>query len=484
MPFDKNGLVIPRQVDLVTDIVTEEKLKIHPQINTDPDTLLGQLNTVLSDSLSTAYEHLQYANSQLKVNEAEGKGLEEIGLVKGVSRLLASKSQVYLAFTGSPTVQVLAGSLYQDPNTKAKYYLLNNVVIDLDSCISFKFTPYTVTSGAVWSTTIDGITYNRTLPGGSFSLVTEVTNYVAQFTSAGYIASFTQPEPIAQPTRYDITVSKVDQTVPMAVAFTAGTLFWLSATSTGLSESVDKGVSTVATPGNWTLLTPNSSIYTVSPVIATLNPGRDLETDESLRFRIRQTATAVGKGTTRAVKSNLLNTSGVKYVSVAENKTAATVSGLPPYTIHCVVEGGTDAAVSKTIWDTVGSCTPLFGTTTFSHTDDFNEPQVVKFSRPSSLFIDVEVTWSVYDEETLSTNVTTKIRNAVADYINSLGLGADIIPSRIFGPIYDAVTGINVTLIRVREHATGSYQTTKLTVASTQFPTIVADGSYIPVIQV
>ncbi|MDC6695434.1 hypothetical protein, partial [Leclercia adecarboxylata] len=92
--------------------------------------------------------------------------------------------------------------------------------------------------------------------------------------------------------------------------------------------SLLKGSVTAATPGDWGILSPIPGWNKVYPIIGTLVTGRDDEEDEDYRIRIRVSDGSGGKGTTRAVRIALENTTGVTHVSVEENTTAATVSGI------------------------------------------------------------------------------------------------------------------------------------------------------------
>ena len=48
--FSAEGLVIPRQPEVVADLIADEKIQIHPDVNTNPDEFLGQFNNVLANS--------------------------------------------------------------------------------------------------------------------------------------------------------------------------------------------------------------------------------------------------------------------------------------------------------------------------------------------------------------------------------------------------------------------------------------------------
>ena len=64
----------------------------------------------------------------------------------------------------------------------------------------------------------------------------------------------------------------------------------------------------------------------------------------------------------------------------------------------------------------------------------------------------MKVTYSIYDEEVLSTpeeNVNAAIIKGINDYGKTLRVGFDIIPNRIYGHIYENISGIIIDEIKV-----------------------------------
>ena len=71
--------------------------------------------------------------------------------------------------------------------------------------------------------------------------------------------------------------------------------------------------------------------------------------------------------------------------------------------------------------------------------------------------MDIEITLVTFEEEVLTPDYVNVIKTAVVSFINSLGLGKDIIPSQLYVPIYNSVDGVNVTNIRVKPNGSGSF---------------------------
>ena len=119
--FSPEGLVIPRQPEIIANLVAEENIYIHPDINTAPDTFLGQRNEVLANQITVIHEYLEACYSQRRLSSAVGRALDEIGLEKNVTRLLSSNSSVDVILEGINDTLVPSNSLVEDQSTKQRY---------------------------------------------------------------------------------------------------------------------------------------------------------------------------------------------------------------------------------------------------------------------------------------------------------------------------------------------------------------------------
>lgn len=461
--FSPEGLVIPRQPEIVADLIAEEKINIHPDVNTNPDEFLGQLNNVIANTLRVGYEYTEAAYSQQRLSSAVGRGLDEIGITKGISRLLASVSTVDVTLEGINDIYIPSNSLIEDRSTKQRYLTTSAKRILNLGCIGITVNITTSAPSTAFTITINGTAYTRSTPGSGVVMATTLGLLAGDINTAAIGVT-------ASSTASSITVtSNTNTNFDLVVN---------SSFSYGIVKckvnafSLLKGSATAATPGDWGILSPIPGWNKVYPIIDTLVTGRNDEEDEDYRIRIRVSDGSGGKGTTRAVRIALENTTGVTHVNVEENTTATLVGGIPPYTLHCVVDGGTDQDIAKTIWETFGCVTPLVGAQTIIYTDENSIPRVVKFDRPTAIDIDVRITYVPYPEEPTPVDWQTTLKQAVADYINSLGLGLDVIPSKLYVPIYTAVSGIAVILIELKEHSSPTWGSSNITITASQFATV------------
>lgn len=461
--FTGEGLVIPRQPEIIQDLIEEEKINIHPLVNTNPDVFLGQFNNVLANLSRVSYEYLEQAYNQTRLSSAEGAGLDELGSEKGVSRLLASESYVDVIVEGTNEIIIPQGSLLEDPSTKQRYITRQGKRISNTEAISAIFNTTTSAPSTAFTITINGIPYTRSTPGSGVNMVTTLGLLAGDINAAAIGVT-------ANSTASSITLSSNTLTLT-PFDTTSNTSFSMGNVQTkAKAVSVNKGSVTAATPGNWRILSPVPGWVKVSPIISTLQAGRDREEDQDYRLRIRVSNDNLGRGTTRAVKTRLRNVAGVTHADVFENTTISTVGTLPPYSIHCVVSGGDEDEIAKTIHETIGTgTTDQVGSTVIVYTDEFGEDFSVHFSRPTPVNIEVRITLVIFEEESLTDDYLNIIKTSVVEAVNNTGLGQDIIPSHLYVPIYTNVTGVNVTNIEVRVVGGPSYSNARLTIDPDKF---------------
>lgn len=143
--------------------------------------------------------------------------------------------------------------------------------------------------------------------------------------------------------------------------------------------------------------------------------------------------------------------------------------GRPPKSFESIVQGGVDAIVALDIWLTKPAGILSFGDTAVNITDSSGNQQTINFTRPAAVNLNFEVDYTKYDEESFPANGEATIAQTILDVTNALGLDEDVIPSRYFGPIYSAVSGINSLVVRVENQASPGFQTTKLAIDIDEF---------------
>lgn len=173
-------------------------------------------------------------------------------------------------------------------------------------------------------------------------------------------------------------------------------------------------------------------------------PGAPVETDAHLRQRQAVSTMIPSQTVMDGLVGALLSLPGVTEVGAYANSTNATdVNNVPGNTIAMVVTGGVDSTVATTIFDKKGIGPGTFGTTSQTVTDARGMPNVINFSRPISVTINVQIAINISGYSGYTAAIGTEIQNAVAGYINGLPDGGEAgyiritrlyIPAQLLGP--------------------------------------------------
>lgn len=121
--------------------------------------------------------------------------------------------------------------------------------------------------------------------------------------------------------------------------------------------------------------------------------------------------------------------------------TATITGGRPPKSFEAIVEGGSNEDIGQKIWETKPAGIQTYGNTQVTIQDSQGNDQTIYFSRPSEIFIWVQVDLTLYSEETFPTDGTTQVAEAILSYGSSLGVGVDVLIQRVNAQIFN-VPGI------------------------------------------
>lgn len=197
---------------------------------------------------------------------------------------------------------------------------------------------------------------------------------------------------------------------------------------------------------------PTDQVTPVEEVLAVqvgnLTGGADLETDDALRSRLEQASQEAPSSPYNGVISAVHNVVGVNAVKIVSNDTLATDSaGNPPKTLHIYVDGGYKDDIAKAILESVAAGVQTYGGI-LNHVKDIGgTTHDVYFDEPTPLSIFAKIKVTTNDSFPLQGN--EQIKQAVLDYIGSVGMGEIIYYSYLYRFIYDNVPGIVVADVKI-----------------------------------
>ena len=205
------------------------------------------------------------------------------------------------------------------------------------------------------------------------------------------------------------------------------------------------------------------------------------ESDIELRKRFSQTIVGVGACNVNSIRAAILKIAGVKSVNVTENNTDSTVSGRPPHSFECIVNGGTgsEQAIAQAIFEKkpigIKPCSTATGDDVVTKTiiDDSGTSHSISFSRTAT--VNIHIALSYKKNAQFEQGGETQIKNALMEYVNSLGVDGDVILSSLYGYIY-RVTGVtDVTALTIGK-TSGSLSASNITINANETANLIAEN--------
>lgn len=190
------------------------------------------------------------------------------------------------------------------------------------------------------------------------------------------------------------------------------------------------------------IVNPNVDVFTVAGA-SLVSIGNDAESDYSLRNRFFAAREGQGSCTANAIKAALMRVETVTSASVIVNESdTEDADGRPPHSFECYVSGGEDhhKEIAETIFDKKPIGVWTHGDNSYTLTDESGQDHIIKFSHtttvPIFVYVSVKVTTSFEGEDGIR-----EIKDNLASYINSLGVGGSVVSSALYGKIH-SVAGV------------------------------------------
>ena len=168
---------------------------------------------------------------------------------------------------------------------------------------------------------------------------------------------------------------------------------------------------------------------------------KDPETDVALRERFHDVTKGTGSGTFEAIYGALGRITNVDGVVVVENDTDETKDGRPPHSFQCyiVAPETLDQQIGQVIFDKKPAGIRPVGEVEVTVLDKAGTAHTSRFSRAVELQISLQAT--VKKNNYYPEDGTEQIKTNIANLINGLSNGDDVIFSKLYSAIH-AVTGV------------------------------------------
>jgi hypothetical protein len=439
--IDATGITVPRLADARTRVVELWREHFGAAAETDVGSPDGDVIDTLSLLLALAWQGIAASSSNAYGRTAEGVFKDLILDLFARSRLTAAASTASLVFYGTDATVVGLAALAQVGTSGGARFATDEAatigaadetwVVRVDALVdSFA---YTITvNGDVASHTDASATRAETVAG-----------LIADLEGFGYSAldGGDDDDDLAL---IVIEGGGVALAVTVSANLTAYPAVRVAATCTETGP-------TVMLAGDATLAVAISGVVGVCTT-ADASVGRDREGDGEFWDRHLRTLSANGTRTSEALAAKIADLAGVEGVAIYDNEAPIEVDGRPPHSFEPIVLGGDTEEIAALILANKPAGIRSYGTTTTTLTTANGDPVVIGLTRPTELYLHVEVTITPGEGYPTTGTPLASILTALATYLGGAGKprqGQDLYRVSLYGTIVGAVTGVGGVSIRL-----------------------------------
>ena len=458
--------------EIYDDIEAEIGLEARQAAETS-GTAINKVVGIVAERLTDQWELAEAVYNGQYTSTAVGSSLDNAGELTGVVRQAATYTVLTAVLTGTVGTTIGSGSKASTSTIGDEFETTAAITLAL-----------TVACGALISidSAVNAHTYRISIDGTNYDYVATVPPDTT-ISIAGSLEALINAgsDPVTATDNLDGTLTLVGDTgtdglpteftlaiVANMSITTVGNLQEMQAINTGPVVALADTLTTIVTAvGGWTAVNNPVGTEDSYPTAALL--GRVEETDAAYRIRRADSLANPGASTVDAIYAAIAAVLGVTDSAVVDNRTDATdANGLDPHSLLTVALGGLDESVADGQWAVVpagiGMNSGFAGITTEIITDSQGFQQPVSFLRPTTVVMDVRITYTLNTEEEFPTNGEDLMKAAALAYGQTIKTGKDVLPHRFVGPVMDACTGIKTVLIEVQENGGGPWQSTPFTI--------------------
>lgn len=443
--FTENGYQKENLEEWLTKIEQYEQDLVDESIDLDSATPVGNIVNLLAQ-LASDFDNVVEASYWTRdIDNTTGLFLTKLCTETGTYRKDATPTIVSdVMFYGDEGTILPSGTTIKQPKkylplATLVYTLVDDTVITKTSARTVIFSVDEITSGMIYTITIDGNDYAHTshdgttilgLYQGLYNLLHEL--YTVTYNEEGI--SITSTEDVS----FTATNMNIDSigVVGDVKASINGSIVCAPNT---LTEIVTSGIT-----GWYSVNNPNDGTL-----------GSNIEKDEVLRLR-QQTELNSVSGTDEAIQKSITkNVEDVSLALVQSNRLEVYDGERPPHSVECVVSGGAVNDIAQAIYDVAPTGIQIFGRNEEgTAVNDEGVSITIAFTRPVSTYISVRYTRHDNDEQSLPDNYISLIQSAVMTYANSnFGIGDDVVTTRLIVPFY-SVDGSIIDSVEVAQKDT------------------------------
>ena len=209
---------------------------------------------------------------------------------------------------------------------------------------------------------------------------------------------------------------------------------------------------------------------------------KDAETDKALRERFGEVIKGTGSGTWEALYGALGRITNVDGVVIVENDTAETVGTMPPHSFQCyiVAPNTLDQQIGQTIFDKKPIGIKPLGEVEVIALDRAGGEHLMRFSRAIEKKISLQAT--IKKTTSFPEDGIEQIKTNIANLINGLSNGDDVILSKLYSAIH-AVDGVEEVANLQMKAGAGAFAASNIICLPAEFARIQKENIDLTVVQ-
>lgn len=184
--------------------------------------------------------------------------------------------------------------------------------------------------------------------------------------------------------------------------------------------------------------------------------GQDVESNGQLRRRQALSVSISAISQTEAMRGAILALDNVSRCKIFENTTSTVDgNGLAAKSVCVVVSGGDAQEIAKIMHAKKSMGCAWHGNTNVTVMNIYNEPVVVSIYRPDIKNISFHV--QIVTNESYSADTADTIAQNLADYVNTLDIGGNVLQNKLYGPanLYGAEASRTYEVLRITTRVDG-----------------------------
>jgi len=429
------GFTTKRMTEILSDLRAEATALLQDQVSpgdvvdVSDSSALGRLIAIVSPSITDLWEAAQQNYAAFDPNTATGVALDNLVALGGIIRQAQTFAVAQVILTGDTGTTVVLGATVGSSVSSSQWTLIAPVTLNSVGVSGGSFTPLVVSNNTAYTISYQTNTTTNTITYTSGTNAT-ATNIVAGLSS---VISLSHPSFTSNINGNILTISRVDPFSTVNIT-TSSNLGQTKSQKVGEVRSVNAGPVSSEVNTITNILTPQLGFDSVTNPLPA-SGGVDMETDEELRTRFRETKFERAASTVDSIYSALIDLSTVEQVVVYENDTNATDDkGIPAHSFMPIVLGGVSEEIAQAIWENKPVGIRSFGDTSVLIYDTQGFAHNVAFKRPEP--VPIYITLNLTKEDTYPGSGDDDIRNAIIQFFeDNQGIGDDVVYSRLYTPI-------------------------------------------------